>query len=208
MGVHCWGAPIRSDLVVQIAIRLAPFPGGHDHVALYALWARRLALRQLAFGDAIGPLAEILERRAAKVASELVGHLLAGLPRLDATHPGLFARLEVTELRRDRTGRLLAELVAADAANVLHLLEPVDLGELLGNVALAAELALIRDLHHRVPVDRRIVMRCLRLVWRRNRLEVELLARLGAQLGRVYEPVAAHPDAVVRGRKVWDHVPP
>src|SRR5215468_379047 len=35
-----------------------------------------------------------------------------------------------------------------------------------------------------------------------------MLAGLGAQLRRVDEPVAAHPDAVIRGWKVGDDVPP
>jgi len=72
--------------------------------------------------------------------------------------------------------------MAADAADVLHLLEPIDLVELLRNVALAAELAGIRNLEHRVPVDRRIVLRRCRLVRRRHRAQIELLARLAVDL--------------------------
>ena len=87
-----------------------------------------LLLRQLALGDAVGPLAEILERRAAEVAGELVGHLLAGLAGLDAPHPGLLARLKWPNCAGIVRVSLLAELVAADAADVLHLLEPVDPG--------------------------------------------------------------------------------
>jgi hypothetical protein len=35
---------------------------------------------------------------------------------------------------------------------------------------------------------------------------IELLAGLRAQLGRIHQPVAAHPDAVVRHRQVGDDV--
>ena len=34
---------------------------------------------------------------AAEIAGKLVGHVLAGLPRLNAPHPGLLARIELAE---------------------------------------------------------------------------------------------------------------
>ena len=90
-------APVRRDQVVQIFVRRRPFPRRDDDVALDALRPRRLVLGQFALGDAVGPVAEILERHAAEIAGELVGHLLAGLAGLDAAHPGFFARLELAE---------------------------------------------------------------------------------------------------------------
>ena len=81
-------APVRGDQVVQVMLVGAPLPGGDDDVALDALRPRRLALRQLALGDAIGPVAEILERHAAELSGDAVGHHLAGLAGLDAAHPG------------------------------------------------------------------------------------------------------------------------
>src|SRR5262249_33617541 len=44
------------------------------------------------------------------------------------------------------------------------------------------------------------------LVARRIRREIELLAGLAAHLRRVHEPIAAHPDLVVRIRQVRDDV--
>jgi hypothetical protein len=58
----------------------------------------------------------------------------------------------------------LAELMAPDAADVLHLLQPVSLRQLFGNVALAAKIAGRRNFHHRIPVDRRVIMRRCRVV--------------------------------------------
>src|SRR5262249_34861222 len=140
------------DQVMQILLLGAPLPRADDDVALDALWPRRLGLRQLALADAVSPFAQILERRAAEIPRQLVGHLLAGLAGLDAAHPGFFSRLELAERRRDRAGRQLAQLMAADAADVLHLLEPVGLAELLRNAVLAVELTGLRNLQHRVPV--------------------------------------------------------
>ena len=70
----------------------------------------------------------------------------------------------------------------------------------------AAEILRRRNLHHRVPVDRRIIVRRRRLVRRRHRREIELLAGLAAHLRRIDQPVAAHPDLVVGVRKVGDDV--
>ena len=81
VGVDRRIAPVRRDQVVQVLVRRRPVPGGDDDVALDALRPRRLVLRQLALGDAIGPVAEILVRHAAELAGEPVGHHLAGLAR-------------------------------------------------------------------------------------------------------------------------------
>src|SRR5215510_7019675 len=134
-------APVRGDQVMQVLLLGAPLPPRHDDVALESLWPRRLAVRQLALGDAFRPVGVILERCAAEVLGKLGQHLLAGLPRLNATHPRLFVRLEFPQSRRQRARGLLTQRVTADAADVLHLLEPVDLGEFFWDVALAAELA-------------------------------------------------------------------
>src|SRR6185503_19356740 len=112
-------------------------PGGDHQVALDALRTLRLGERQLAFRDALGPVAQILVRRGSEVAGELVRHLIARLAGLDASHPGFLVRLDAGERRRQRARRALAELVAADAADVLHLLEPVDLAALLRDARMA-----------------------------------------------------------------------
>ena len=97
--------------------------------------------------------------------------------------------------------------MAADAVDIVHPLAPDILRDLLRNIGAAAEILRRRDLHHRVPVDRRVIMGRRRIVRRRNRREIDLLAGLGAQLGRIHEPVAADPDGVVHVRRqVRDHV--
>ena len=112
----------------------------------------------------------------------------------------------MAERRRQRAGRFLAELMAADARPVLHNREPILLRDFLRNGALAAELALVRDLQQRVPVDRRIIMRRRGLVRRDHGGEIERLARNPAHFGRVDKPIAAHPDAVIRLRQIGQDV--
>ena len=70
----------------------------------------------------------------------------------------------------------------------------------------ARKLALVRHLEHRIPVDRRIIFRRRSGARRRHRGEVEDLAGRGRDLGRVDEPVAAHPDVVVGLRQIGQHV--
>ena len=102
----------------------APLPRRDDDVALDALRPRRLVLGQLALGDAVGPIAEILERHAAELSGNPVHHELAGLSGGDAAHPRFRTGLELAELRRDGARRFLPELMAADAVDVTHALAP------------------------------------------------------------------------------------
>src|SRR5262249_51829611 len=118
---------------MQVLLGAAPLPPRHDDVALEPLRPRRLAGRQLALGDAFRPIGVILERYAAKIPGQLVQHLLAGLSRRNTAHPRLFVRLEFAQSWWERARRQLPQLVTADAADVLHLLEPVDLGEFFRN---------------------------------------------------------------------------
>ena len=171
---------------------------------------RRLRMGQLALGDAVRPVREVSEGRAAEVLDELVEHLFAGLPGLDAAEPRFFGSIELAQriryVLRERARGKLAQLMAADAAVVLHRVEPVALGYLGGNCALAAELARLRNLHHRIPIDRRIVLRRGRLVRRHHRLQIEILAGRGFDLRRIDQPVAAHPDVVIGFRQIGQHV--
>ena len=168
---------------------------------------RRLGLGQFALGHAVGPVAEIFERHAAELSGKPVHHPLAGLPRGDAAHPCLLAGFEFAERGRDRAGRFLAKLMAADAIDIVHPLAPDLLRDVLGDVGAAAEILGRRNLHQREPVDRRIIMRRGRLVRRRHRRQIDLLAGLGAQSWRIHQPVAAHPDLVVHiRRQVGDHI--
>ena len=70
------------------------------------------------------------------------------------------------------------------------------------------ELALLRDLQHRVPVDRRVVFRRRGGVRRDDRLEVEDLSGRRLHLRRVDEAVAAHPHAVGGFREIGNEVAP
>lgn len=65
----------------------APCPGGDHQVALDALRARRLALRQFALGDTVRPVAKVFQRRAAE-GTGLPRHFLAGEPGLQTPDPG------------------------------------------------------------------------------------------------------------------------
>ena len=187
-------ALVGRDQVVQVMLLVRPVPGGHHDVAFHALRALRGLARQLALGDAVGPIGQIGERRGAELAGQDVHHLLAGLAGLDAANPCILGGRP--EYRRDRARRQRSHLMAADAAIVLHPPDPVDLGDLVGNIVLGAELARIRDPQHRPPVDGRIVLRGSGRARRDHRGQVELLARLARDLGRIDQAIAAHPDLV------------
>jgi len=94
---------------------LPPIPGRHDDVALDALRPRRLGERQLAVGDAIGPVAEIFEWNAAKFAGQWIDHQSRRLTGLDAPNPCVFVAFELAQCRRDGPRRQLPELMTADA---------------------------------------------------------------------------------------------
>src|SRR5262249_44176507 len=95
---------------------------------------------------------------------------------------------------------------AADAVDITHALAPELTRDILRDVGRAAEILLRRHFHHRVPVDRWIILRRRPLVGRRDRREIELLTGFGAHLRRVHQPIAAYPDLVIGGPQVRDHV--
>ena len=191
---------------MQVLLLVSPVPRSYDDVALDALRPRGLAVRQFAFGDAIGPIAEIFVGRATEIAGQRVDHERRGLARHGTAAPGVLARLELTERGRDGTGRFLAELMAADAGPILQHRQPFALRDLLGDVALAAELARVRNLQHRVPVDCRIIL-CGFLVARcRRGTQIDDLAGLALDLRRIDETVTAHPDVVFAFRQIGHHV--
>jgi hypothetical protein len=96
--------------------------------------------------------------------------------------------------------------MAPYAVDIIHLPQPVVLRQILRNVGRPAEIACRRNLHHRVPIERRIIVRCLGGARRRHRSEVQMLAGLRAHLRRIYQPIAAHPHLIVRDWKVGDDV--
>ena len=135
-------ALIARDQVVEIFVGSAPIPFRDHDIALDALRPLRLGKRQRAIGDAVRPLAEIFERHAAEFAGEHIDHQWRRLTGLHAPFPGLFAVLELAQCRGNGPRRQLAELMAADAGLVLQRSQPVDLRDIIRNVALAAELVL------------------------------------------------------------------
>ncbi len=113
--------------------------------------------------------------------------------------------LAIEVVLRDRAGRQLAELVAADAAVVLHAIEIV--GELdVRRRFLAAEYTGLGDFHHREPIDRGVILRGGRFARRGHGFQVEQLAGRALHFRRIDEAVAAHPDVVVGFRQIGDDV--
>src|SRR3989442_13680153 len=72
-------APVRRDQVVNKGLLCTPLPRGDDDVALDTLGARRFGPGQLAVGDAVGPVAEKLERPAANLYGDSGHHKFARL---------------------------------------------------------------------------------------------------------------------------------
>ena len=108
-------ALVGRNQIVEILLLVAPIPGRHDNVAFDALRPRRLGERQFALGNAIGPVAEIFERNAAKLAGQRIDHQCRGLSGLHAPDPGLFAALEFAKRARNRSRRELTKLMTTDA---------------------------------------------------------------------------------------------
>ena len=151
-------AAVARDQIVQVLLLVHPVAQRDDDVALDALRPLRLRVRQLALGDAVGPVAEVLERRIAEV-GQLAEHLLAGLARLHAPLPRLCPGGE----RAKRCGMVRVDFWPSWWQPMQPLffiaVEPLDLRRRVADAALAVELLGGRDLQHRVPVDRRVVLR-------------------------------------------------
>ena len=105
---------------------------------------------------------------------------------------------EFTERLRYGARGELAQLMAAHAAVVLHDVEIAVLRDVLGNLRGAAELACVRNVHHRIPIDRRIIFRGVSFAGSDDRAVIDDLARLALDLGGIHKAIAAHPDVVIR----------
>ena len=91
--------------------------------------------------------------------------------------------------------------MAAYAAVVFHVVEPLSLRHLRGDTGLLApELIRGWNFQHGVPVDRRIVARCRGFVGSQRCGEVQLPAWFGHHFRTIHEAVAAHPHVV---RRLW-----
>src|SRR5581483_6446940 len=101
--------------IVEIRLRRAPVPFGDDDVAFDALRARGRR-RELALVDAVRPVGQ--HRRGALRAErvEHLHHVAAGLALLDAAQPGILRRRELAERRVQLARRLVAALMAGEAA--------------------------------------------------------------------------------------------
>ncbi len=173
----------------------------------------RRRARQLTRLDAIGPVGERREVPAVRGQHRRhePHHVAACGARLNAARPGADRIVKVTERFGDVPRRVVADLMAIAAAIGLGGIEPLILGlevhpDAVAVGAGAGEAAAVRNADHRGPIDRRIILRGLRKAWRDDRGEVERLAGLGRDLGRVDEAVAAHPDPVGRLGQVGDHI--
>ena len=196
---------VAGDQVMQILFRVVPVAQRDDDVALHTLRPRRRCPRQLALGDAFGPVGEIRERHAAQLARGEQDHVLAGLSGLDAADPCFLVRAALEVVCRNRAGRQLAELVAADAAVVFHHVEII--GELdVLRCFFAAEHLGLGDFHHRVPIDRRVIARGGRCVRRGHGSQVKQLAGRALHLRRIDEAVAAHPHVIIGFRQIGDDI--
>ena len=181
MRIDRWIIAVGRDLVVQIGRGSVPIPFGHHDIALDTGRTRRIEFRQFALGDAFGPIAKICQRALRVEAADRAHHRATGLAGLQAAFPCRGGRIEMSQHRRDRACRLVAELMTGDAAIRLHVAQPYALiGHLLRHVVAgrtcSREEICRRNLHHRIPILRRIILRRRRAVRSRDRLEVQQLA--------------------------------
>ena len=211
VGVDGRIASVGADRIVQIGLRVRPVPQRHDEVALDPLRALRRGRRHGAGGNPVGPVGEQFQRALGVEPADVVDHVGRRLTRLDACLPGLDRAGELAQLRLDRAGRGIAQLMAGEAAIGLDDVEPLSLGfqGFRHAVAVGAgprEIARRRHCEHRIPVERRIILRRRLGVRRGHRLQIDDLARRALDLGGVDERIAAHPDIVGRGRQFGDDI--
>ncbi len=196
---------------MQIRLGRRPVPQGDDDIAFDALRPRRLGRGQFAGGDAIGPLAEQLQRALRVELADVRGHIGAGLARLNAPFPRIRRGFELAEVWRQCARCLVAELVAGVAAVGLDDVEPLALALQLDRHAVGAgagKQALVRDFEQRIPIDRRIIFRGRGRARGRCGLQVDILAGFGLHLRRIDETVAANPNSVFRLGQIGYQVTP
>ncbi len=208
VSIHRGKAPVGGNQIVQIVLLRTPFPRGDHNVALDALRPLRLVFWQLALLNALRPIGEIFEGRAAELSCNAIGHHRTGLAGVYATHPGFLVRFEFAERFGNRARGKLAELVTADAVHVVHLTQPVIDGNAFRDAALATEFAQRRNLHHRVPIGRGIILGRRPLIGGNDGSEIELLTGLGVHFLRVDQSVASHPDFIGGARQIRNDVAP
>src|SRR6516164_7953090 len=118
---------------------------------------------KFALGDPIGPVAEILECELRIEPTDRIDHPGHGLSRLNAPRPRVRGVIEMAERGGDRARAGSADAVAGDAIGGLDNIQAGLLTfDVLRHVLVAfraAEVTLLRDVQHRIPVHRRIILR-------------------------------------------------
>ena len=123
-GVQGGVAPVRADFVVEIAFRARPIPKRDHHITLDPLRAHGYG-RQPARDNAVSPIGKFFEAALRVEAAYCIDHLRHRLPRLDSSLPGLDRGFERSQRLGNRAGRLVAELMASEAAIGLDDVKPL-----------------------------------------------------------------------------------
>jgi hypothetical protein len=208
--VHGRITTISRDDVVQIRRGIGPVPDRDDHVTLDALRPRRRGRHRPRL-DPVGPVREHLERAARPELRDAAHHLVAGLPREDATLPRLHRGIELAEARGKLSRADGAELVARCARPRLHSAQPIRLcGDVRGDpVSVRSrprEVFTRRHLDEREPRPRGVVVGGGTLVRRWNGGQVDGASRRRLHLLGVDQAVAPDPYIVLGVRKVRHEV--
>src|SRR5438046_2102881 len=114
---------VRRDAVVEIELRRREVPHRYHEVPLdpfRALWLRE---RELAGGNAVGPVGEVLERCVEAHVTEAERHVAHRLARLRPARPLLEAIAFLPELIGHDTDAVAAERMAR-LAGILHRVDP------------------------------------------------------------------------------------
>ena len=201
---------VGHDLVVDVGGRLPPVPHRQHEVALDAGRPRR-DRRQLAVGDALGPVREHPQAALAAEAVHPRVHRGAALPGLHPVVPRREGRVEVVELI-DLAGDAGAELVA-ELAPLLHAVDPPRLArhrrrDAVAVGAGAGELAPVGHLDERVPVVRGVDLRRVARRGGEDRAQGDLVSETPADPVGVDQPVAADPEVVGRLRELGQQEAP
>ena len=213
-GIHRRLTAIGRDLVVHERVIGAPVPQRDDDVALDAFRPRRRR-RHFASCNAIGPVRKYFQRWLFALRLEHRVHRGPAHAGAEAPLPCVVSsrqlrlRLEhVIEAARQLVAELMAEVAVG-----LQRVDPMVLRQHVRSRAVAVrtgagEQALVGRLQHRQPIVGRIDLR--RFLRRLGRVDAKRDGgggRLQRDRLRVDEAVAAHPDAITRGRQIRDDEP-
>ena len=205
-GIHRRVAPVGGHQVVQIRLGVGPVPLGDDHVALQPVGPLGHR-RQFARRDAVGPVGVHLQRALVAHARQRVGHEGACLARAHPLVPGfervLRAGKQVGDGARGLGAHLMTHHAAAiaDAADEIVLMHDA-FGDAVAFLPRARELVGRGHFQQRIPVARRIELRCRTRIGCRCGPQVQRHARLGAAPWRIHQAVAAHEDVIGAQRQV------